>query len=201
MVNLNHTQIIQMFIDKYNYKSYLEIGIELAINYNSIICNYKVGIDPKPECKFLAQNILTMTSDEYFEMNNKVGEKYDIIFVDGLHTREQLIKDIYNAMYILNPNGTIIVHDCNPENEDQQKVPRENRTVWTGDVWKGWLHFRLTTIDYKMYVIDCDYGVGVIQRDNFKLNWRHNEENIEYKNFQANKKEWLNLTDKVFLED
>ena len=36
-----------------------------------------------------------MTSDTFFK-NNK--DKFDVIFLDGLHTYEQTIKDINNAI-------------------------------------------------------------------------------------------------------
>ena len=52
------------------------------------------------------------TSDEFFK-NNK--EKFDLIFLDGLHTYHQTIKDINNSLRNLNSNGIIIIHDCLPK--------------------------------------------------------------------------------------
>ena len=194
MINSNHTEIIQMFIDKYNYKSYLEIGIEWAINYNAIKCDYKVGIDSNLECARLGENILTMTSDEYFHKNTR---KFDLIFIDGLHESEQFAKDLIQSINSLNPIGTIIAHDVNPENFEQQIVPRGDRKVWTGDVWETWVYWKRRN-QYLMYVIDCDFGIGILQR---RPDSKVNSLPITWENFQANKKEWLNLTDKIFLED
>ena len=39
-----------------------------------------------------------MTSDEFFKSNN---EFFDLIFLDGLHTYEQTIKDIDNSIQII----------------------------------------------------------------------------------------------------
>ena len=50
-----------------------------------------------------------MTSDEYF---SKFKDKFDIIFIDGLHHYEQVKKDIFNSLEILNSNGIILMHDC-----------------------------------------------------------------------------------------
>ena len=54
-----------------------------------------------------------MTSDNYF-FNNK-NNLFDLIFLDGLHTYEQTIKDIFNSLKTLKKNGVIIVHDCLPK--------------------------------------------------------------------------------------
>ena len=63
-----------------------------------------------------------MTSDEFFEQNK---EKFDIVFIDGLHHSEQVYKDILNSLNILNEDGTIICHDMNPTEEFRQIVPRK----------------------------------------------------------------------------
>ena len=49
-----------------------------------------------------------MTSDKFFKDN----EKFDIIFIDGLHTFEQTIKDIDNSIKFLRDKGVILIHDC-----------------------------------------------------------------------------------------
>ena len=53
-----------------------------------------------------------MTSDEFFKKNR---QNFDIIFLDGLHTYEQTIKDIDNGLRFLNTSGVILVHDCLPK--------------------------------------------------------------------------------------
>ena len=50
-----------------------------------------------------------MTSDIFFKNNE---DKFDIIFLDGLHTYEQTIKDINNAIQSIEDDGVILVHDC-----------------------------------------------------------------------------------------
>ena len=45
-----------------------------------------------------------MTSDEYFK---KFKDKFDLIFIDGLHHYNQVEKDIYNSLEILNDKRII----------------------------------------------------------------------------------------------
>lgn len=69
------TDIIQKFISKRNYKSYLEIGTYRNVNFDKIKIDVKVSVDPDPEAKATYQ----MTSDEFFAVNK---DKFDIVFID-----------------------------------------------------------------------------------------------------------------------
>ena len=101
----SRTQIIQKIINQQKYKSYLEIGCDNDENFSKIIIDKKTGIDP------IKGGTLRMTSDNFFEKNIK---NFDLIFLDGLHTYEQTIKDIDNSLRYLNINGVILIHDCLP---------------------------------------------------------------------------------------
>lgn len=148
--------IINRITDIYGAKSYLEIGIGTKENLYKIKCQKKIGVDP---LKSLRPD-RCCTSDEFFRDNT---EKFDIIFIDGLHHKAQVIKDIENALKALTENGTIVVHDCNPTSEAMQAVPRI-QGEWTGDVWKAWQYIRAKYDNLSMCVLDTDYGVGVIRK-------------------------------------
>jgi len=137
--------IINHFIKKYNYKSYLEIGTQLDRCIVEVKCEHKTGVDPSPEHRIeeSCDWFYELTSDEFFA-TNKYG--YDIIFVDGLHHSNQVIEDINNALLVLNEGGTIIVHDCNPLSELSQRVPMPHVEDWNGDVLKRGFTSENTTI-------------------------------------------------------
>lgn len=184
----NRKEIIQFLIDKFNYQSYLEIGLSNGKNINSIKCHMKIGVDPVLK-EFKNKNFIAieMTSDEYFE-NHIV--KYDIIFIDGLHHADQVHRDIENSLKFLNECGTIVCHDMNPHREKMQIVPRIQST-WTGDCWKAWVKLRKERKDLTMFVVDTDYGCGIIQNGEQEI--LKTDLPITYENFASNKKEWLNL--------
>jgi len=181
---MNHVTIMQDLINRNNYKGYLEIGVEQRFCFDKIECEYKIGIDPDPNSR-----VLCITSDNFFKWNK---ETFDIIFVDGLHHSEQTIRDINNALACLNDNGTIVVHDCLPTNELEQLRPRR-QAVWTGDVWKAWMYLRRRA-DLSMYVIDCDYGCGIIKKGS---QVPLIIENPTYNELVNNKVQWLNLVEAV----
>ncbi len=168
-----------------NAKSYLEIGVQDKKNcFDKIKIAQKIGVDPDKN----SNANFTMTSDEYFK--NHCNRNFDIIFIDGLHHSQQVLLDIENSINRLSSNGFIVFHDCNPTEEIMQEVPR-NTKVWTGDVWKAFVEIRTKRKDLCMYVIDTDFGVGIIKRgfnDVLKI-----ETQITYNEFDKNRKQWLNL--------
>jgi predicted O-methyltransferase YrrM len=128
-----------------------------------------------------------MMSDEFF---STLDRDYDIIFIDGLHLAEQVKRDIHNALEHLAPWGVIVMHDCSPRNEAEQQVPQPPfLKIWTGDVWRAFVHYRRRS-DLEMYVVDTNNGVGIIRRG-----WQEAlvVDDPTFADFAHNRKAWLNL--------
>lgn len=188
-------EIIKKIIKNNNFKSYLEIGCDNDENFSQISIDKKIGVDP------LKGGTLRMTSDEFFS-DNKIS--FDIIFLDGLHTYEQTIKDIKNSLKFLNENGVILVHDCLPKKIWNQIVPRMYGH-WNGDVWKAIVHAR--TFDYAdTYTCKADHGIGMIFKRRNKnpliINCS-NFKNLKYSEYYKNHVEFMNpishqYIDKIF---
>jgi hypothetical protein len=154
--------VLNALITQHGYTSYLEIGIQNpGNNFDRVNCADKTGIDPFP----LRKDILNFTSDEFFTQLHK-NQKFDLIFIDGLHHYDQVYTDIINSLKHLSPRGSIVCHDMLPESELMQIVPMLPQAImaWTGDCWKAWAILRMTEKDLSMKVIDCDFGVGVIRK-------------------------------------
>lgn len=160
---MTRTEIIQSLIDKTLAKKYLEIGMGPGINFNDIVCDYKICVDPTPTVPVT----FTLTSDDFFDQNE---ETFDIIFIDGLHWSEQVYKDITNSLKILNEGGYIICHDMNPHLEFIQRYPQPKvESEWTGDCWRAWVKLKSERDDINMCVVNTDYGCGVITKGEQKL--------------------------------
>ena len=181
--------IINQLIQKNKYKRYLEIGTQSDKCLYLVNCEYKVGVDPDPVVHFdnNSNEFYKMTSDEFFKQNKS---KFDVIFVDGLHTESQVKRDIQNSLQCLSAGGSIVVHDCNPQEEINQQVPMPHVASWNGTVWRAWIWFRhIATLE--MVVIDADEGCGVIQRGwQTTLNEKYN---ITFEEFSKDRKYLLNL--------
>jgi hypothetical protein len=196
---LNRYDIINLLIRKNNYKSYLEIGVEGGINFDAIQCPVKHGVDP-----FSDKATFKIPSDEFFGMIHDFVE-YDLIFVDGLHVADQAFRDISSALAHLSENGTVVVHDCNPPTEWHQRSYEEfikEPAAWNGDVWKAIVKVRGIYSYTEVKVVDTDWGCGILRATDEKQKTLDvKEEDMTYSNFEANRKEWLNLiTPEEFLE-
>lgn len=149
----SRTDLINYIARKINAKYYLEIGVRIpALNFDKIEVENKLGADPA----VARHDILPVTSDEYFKTWNE--EKHDLIFIDGLHEKEQVKRDIINSFNALNPGGVIVVHDCNPLERVHTLIPRK-QIIWTGDVYKT-----ICQIISPKFTVDFDYGCCVLRK-------------------------------------
>jgi hypothetical protein len=178
---LSRTDILNTLIRRYRYRTYLEIGVGRRRNFQSIIAPIKHGVDSVRNATF------KMSSDEFFNCNTNT---YDLIFIDGLHEYEQVTRDIENSLRVLNPGGTVVVHDCNPTSEVFQIIPRVSK-YWTGDVWKAIARLRMTRVDLSVVVVDTDWGCGIIRRGTQVL--FPTIEDLSYDVLSRNREKLLNL--------
>jgi len=157
---MKRRDIINYLIEKYGYKSYLEIGVGNGANFRQIKCEEKHSVDPAYAATF------KMTSDAFFK---KLDPQimYDIVFIDGCHTKRAVVKDIDNSLKHLNADGIILIHDVNPTSARlAKKRPKESFSVWFGDVFKAIMILRSTRSDLIVGVIDTDCGVGFVKPTN-----------------------------------
>jgi hypothetical protein len=152
---LNRHQIINHLIQTNNYKSYLEIGVDIpALNYDLIKCQFRVGVDPNGVSTFSG------TSDEFFATNRSM---FDIVFIDGLHIDDQVDRDIHNSLRCLTPGGTIVLHDCLPINEQHQALKYAGDGIWAGTVWKSLAKLRMSRGDLELRIVDTDWCCGILR--------------------------------------
>jgi hypothetical protein len=204
---MNRYDIINNLIKKYNYKTYLEIGVRDPKDcFNFIKCETKHSVDPGFEVKLSHFNIennvdYQYTSDDFFkllenkELNLSSIYKWDIIFIDGLHISTQVEKDIINSLNHLSENGTIVLHDCNPPDlwhAREDFIINGIAYAWNGTVWKSIYKLRATRPDLFVCTVDTDWGIGIIKRGQQQC-CDFNNSFYEYREFEKNKKTYLNL--------
>ena len=185
--NIFRWNLIQFLINKYKFQSYLEIGCDKNQSFTKIKIDNKIGVDP------IEGGTIRLTSDQFFAQNNN---KFDIIFIDGLHHYSQVLKDINNSLKILKKNGFILVHDCLPRSLAQQAVPRY-RASWNGDVWKAIVSLR-TKSNLNIFTSQIDFGVAVIQISENKRLLKLNVNDfskLKFKDYYYNHKEFMNIFD------
>jgi len=164
---ITRTDIINKLFETYDFKTYLEIGVRVpAENFDLINAELKHSVDPEPmgACTYIT------TSDEFFE-NHVDDNKYDVVFVDGLHTAEQVYLDVINSIKYLNDDGFIVMHDCNPPTKHHIRSYDEylkNRGEWNGTVFRGFIQLKQELKDWNCFVVNEDFGCGIITQQELK---------------------------------
>lgn len=228
---MNRVEIINYLLAKTPLHSYLEIGVKAGSTFLNIRSSKKVAVDPdfkiKPSFKAykyfkypaqIASKYYDLTSDDFFReiAPKRYGKRrVDIVLVDGMHTYENAFRDIVNALAFLNEDGVILVHDSNPATASAEVsfadwANRGFSGVWNGDVWKAIYHIREKIPHLNAFVVDNDYGVGIITKKKGAFNNTDSKIDekiaaLSYDDLAANREKWLGLTSvdecKIFLEE
>ena len=179
----NRVSFIIAATQKFSDCRYLEIGCDDNICFNSIPVINKIGVDPDR-----GGNIKD-TSDNFFK-NNK--NRFDVIFIDGLHIYEQCRRDVINSLKVLDKNRYIFLHDMTPRTWIEENVPRLKNTLWTGDIWKVAIELSKTKgIDF--FVINADMGVGMLRKKEDNIVYHDDFKNLKDLKF----KDFLNLNESI----
>jgi len=130
------------------YKVYLELGVEQAITFKRVGCAEKFAVESGAHA--VRGNVCySMETDDFFGKHGS-DRRYDIIFVDASDEFDQVLRDIYNSLLVLNDHGVILINGCMPDHVEGHRA-----------MWRPFLHFcQLATVDCCLG--DFDQGVGFI---------------------------------------
>jgi Methyltransferase domain/2-C-methyl-D-erythritol 4-phosphate cytidylyltransferase len=230
-VEMLRTDVIQKIIDRKKAQRYLEIGVNNGDNFFPIEIDQKVAVDPSFAFSTARQKewetmnpynakaqYVTATSDDFFAKADSVA-KFDVVFIDGLHTYAQSLQDALNSLERLNDNGVIVMHDCKPPHvaaaypaaslqaaEDAQQDAATKVAgwdgIWCGDVWKTICHLRSQRQDLRVFVLDCDFGLGIVMKgkpENSLQLTTSQIDNMTYEEIFNSDGSLLNLKDENYL--
>ncbi len=172
-VRYNRISVLNFIIKQSKIETYLEIGCDKNLTFDSIFLKNKVGVDP------LIGGTHRMTSDDFFDQNDIV---FDLIFIDGLHHYEQVKRDVINSLNHSKSNSWIVLHDAFPRNTIEEYVPCITSGPWLGDVWKiAFDLMNITGIEFQLILID--FGVLVIRKYQEKVDFNTTQVCHENRNF------------------
>lgn len=186
-VRASRIAIVNHMIRVNSYRSYLEIGVRRkSAMFEEIHCDHRISVDPDPA----AEADYPISSDDYFALHN---HRFDIVFIDGNHTGDQVERDLDNALGRLNPGGVILLHDMNPPTRFHGRATYEvagTYPSWNGTSWKGYAAHRRKRPDLTMRVVNTDWGVGIVHPGSQKL---HPGPCNSYDDLARDRKALLNL--------
>ena len=176
----DRVEIIQSLLDSRRTRFYLEIGVQSGDTFFWLKAKKKMAVDPRflfttsDKLRWLRWNpynffneYYAVFSDDFFSKKSSMlaARGLDVVFVDGLHTYEQSLRDIENSLRYLREGGVIVVDDCIPPSEPASRpVKPDNNAPWCGDVWKSIVHLRSLRTDLRVFVLDCAFGLGIVTK-------------------------------------
>lgn len=132
-------------------RTYLEIGVEAGNTFFKVDVPDKVAVDPKfrfDVADHPGSRYFEITSDEFFAQHAVEFEgTFDLIYLDGLHTFEQCLRDFCATQHLANDRTIWLIDDTVPVTyasslpvyRQTLKVREETGDevrAWMGDVFK-----------------------------------------------------------------
>lgn len=152
---MTKTDIINTLIGQRGYRKYLEISMHNEQqNFSSVRCHRK---------RFVACDTAAVAETDYLTFLKCDTVKFDLIFIDGIHTETDALNDIQAALNNLAGGGAIILHDCLPPDAWHQRELSDYHEGenWNGTVWKAALRIFNQT-NYRCTLVDTDWGCAII---------------------------------------
>jgi len=145
-------ETVQSCLNLFENPSYLEIGVATGVTFHGLRANRKVAVDPNFEFDVEKAKALDpkaeyypITSDQFF--SECKGDSFDVVYIDGLHTAEQTLRDLLNSIAFTKRSSIIVIDDIFP-NSYAASLPSwddawviksalsPNDWDWMGDVYK-----------------------------------------------------------------
>ena len=180
---VGRAQVVRRLLAHYDQPRYLEIGVCEGRTFDRVEAAVKVAVDPEfrfdqhaPERRVPGTSYHEITSDEYFGTVVDPDARFDVIFLDGLHTVDQTLRDLLNALPHLQPQGVIVVDDVRPPTylaslPDRQNfftvrsaIGRDEDKAWMGDVYRLVYFIETFFQQLSFRVIANNHGQAVIWR-------------------------------------
>lgn len=170
---MNRDEIINELAKINNAKNYLEVGVESGNTFNKVAIPNKVAVDPIKRFDPISGIFHEMESDIFFR---NCTQKFDVIFLDGMHLFEFIFRDFYNATKVASEKAIIIIDDVIPSDVNAaersqsfcvaQKIKLGSKDRnWMGDVYKFISFLDQIFIDWSYKTHKKNHGQTIIWRE------------------------------------
>src|SRR5690606_26031789 len=109
------SEVVQSLLALHADPAYLEIGVYRGETFHEVRASRKVAVDPKfaidASERLDGSDYVERTSDDFFR---DCRDTFDVIYLDGLHTFEQTLRDLLNSCERLSRDGVILIDDILP---------------------------------------------------------------------------------------
>ncbi len=151
---------------------YVELGLYQAELFNRVVPWVKrafgVDIDPATEGfvrKTPNVRYLHGITSELASVIEAEGVGIDMLFIDADHSAEAVLNDFRMFFPLVNPHGTILMHDTHPGNA------RLIEPGWCGDAYRAVEELQKDTSEYEMVTIPRSPGLTICRKRRSQLSW------------------------------
>ena len=148
------SEVVQGLVDLFDSPAYLEVGVHSGETFDQVRAARKVAVDPAFRFDAAAAAAADptavfheVTSDAFFAERCPADTRFDVVFLDGLHTYEQTLRDLMNTLARTRPDSVIVIDDVRPSGypaslHDHARFEQIYATVpgtspaWMGDVYR-----------------------------------------------------------------
>lgn len=178
---MRRPDVINNVLSLFLSPAYLEIGVNQGQTFLEVQAASKVAVDPSFAFDYRQHAsgsvaFHEVTSDVYFGCANP-GRVFDVIYLDGLHTFSQIVRDLVNALSCLRDGGVIVIDDVLP-NSYHASLPDEGLAArirerfmpgsqdysWMGDVYKVVYFVKDFVAQYSYATVADNHGQLVVWR-------------------------------------
>lgn len=193
---MERSNVVQSVLNLFTDPAYLEIGVSKGVTFHKIRAKTKVAVDPKFDFDLESakrENVNSkyyqITSDEYFGSAAEPKSLFDVIYLDGLHTAEQTLRDFLNAILFLKADGVIVIDDVKPRNhlasipdrvvfnEVRRALGLTNQKTWMGDVYKVIFFLSTFVQQFEYRTVTDNHGQSIA--------WRRARRNVPEQTIEA----------------
>ncbi len=181
---MERTEAVQRLLDLFERPSYLEIGVNQGLTFHGVQAHRKVAVDPaflfdhraeakrRPEATYHP-----VESDRYFATAIGRDERFDVVFLDGLHTYDQTLRDLLNTLQHVHPDSVIVIDDVMPVDYASsigdpvrmnafRAAAGDTGLAWMGDVYKVVFFVESFLPQFSFATIAENHGQAVLWREN-----------------------------------
>lgn len=177
-------QVIQRLLGMFEAPDYLEIGVSHADTFHAVEAARKVAVDPafkfdvdaaRADPRNANATYHPIPSDDYFTGPLGADDRFDVIFIDGLHTFDQTLRDLLHAISRLKEGGAIVIDDVLPtsygasltdiaEMKKFERMGGGDGRAWMGDVYRLVFFIRDYLASWSYATTIGNHGVLVMWR-------------------------------------
>lgn len=128
----DHASLLQLIAIWLKPEHYLELGVRHGETFYKMqrLCKKSTGVDIAPTIH--QDNIIETTTDNYIA--SLTNERFDMVFIDAYHKKEQVIKDFLGIAPFVIEDGLVFLHDTYPCDE-RMCSPEYTEDCWEAALW------------------------------------------------------------------